>query len=90
VAEVLANLPTELKNKVFTYTSHPVADLFKEEFLPGMLACDKLMEDLQEHFPNLTRRDMYVMSSEKQSKPDMALLWRVLQQVGSHVCAAVL
>jgi len=78
MTEVLANLPAELKNKVFTYTSHPVADLFKKAFLPGMLACTKVMEGLQEHFPHLTFRDMHVVTSEKQSKLDMALLWCAL------------
>jgi len=68
MTEVLANLPAELKNKVFTYNSHPVADLFRKEVLPGMTACTMCMEALQEHFPNLTRRDMHVPVGEAVSE----------------------
>jgi len=77
MVEVLSNLPTELKNKVFTYTSHPVADAFQEDFLPGMNACAKVMEKLQTYFPQLTHKDMRV-ADEGADKPDMFLLYCAL------------
>ena len=80
MTEVLGNLPAELKNKVFTYNSHPVADLFKKEMLPGMKACHKYMEALQEHFPNLTRSDMHVLVSDDYPEPSMKLLYNALFQ----------
>ena len=78
MTEVLSNLATELNNKVFTYTSHPMADAFKKEMLPGMQACTRVMEALQEHFPNLTRRDMHVLVSEDNQQPSMKLLYCAL------------
>ena len=79
MAEVLKNLPPELKNKVFTYTSHPMADAFKKEMLPGMTKCTMCLEALQEHFPNLTRYDMHVLVGKK-SQPSMSLLYCALFQ----------
>ena len=79
MVEVLQNLPTELKNKVFTYQCHPVAELFKKEALPRMRACHRCMEALQEFFPNLTKRDMFVVSSKTQMvRPNMLLLYDAL------------
>jgi hypothetical protein len=86
MVEVLSNLPTELKNKVFSYTSHPVADLFREEFLPGMTACTKCMEDLQEYFPQLTRSDMHVLAKGS-DQPAMGLLHLALFEDEHRVVA---
>ena len=80
MAEVLSSLPPELKNQVFTYTSHPMAEAFKNEWLPGMQACNKCMEALQEHFPNLTRHDMHVQVSDDYPEPTMKLLYNALFQ----------
>ena len=30
--EILNNIPTEIKNKIFLYLSHPCADMIKESF----------------------------------------------------------
>jgi hypothetical protein len=79
MVEVLQNLPTELKNKVFTYQCHPVAELFKKDVLPELGACHKCFEDLNEFFPKLTRRGMSAVSNEDQGdRPNMLLLYGAL------------
>ena len=78
MVEVLANFPPELKNKVFGYQCHPVAELFKKEVLPGMKGCNRVMEDLKQYFPNLTPKDMRVYLDDWQKEPNMLLLYCAL------------
>ena len=70
MTEVLTNLPAELKNKVFTYQRHPVAELFKTHALPGLLALDKMRDEMAEFFPDLTRGEL-MWTESKDDVPHM-------------------
>ena len=60
MVDILAMLPPELQSKCFTYMSHPVADIVREnrELIADNNILVKDLTFLQEYFPTLSFDDM--------------------------------
>ena len=59
--------------------------------MPGLEGCNRVMEDLQQYFPNLTRRDMRAFLYDHQEQPNMLLLWSALfKDEHRFICLLVL
>ena len=56
--EIVPMLPEELKWKVFTYLSHPVADIMRYVHVEELNWMKIYLKQLQKYFPDLTYDDL--------------------------------
>ena len=56
--EIVPNLPEELKWKVFSYLSHPVADIMRNVHVEKLNWMKIYLKQLQKYFPEMTYDDL--------------------------------
>ena len=77
MAEVLPQLPEELKAQVFSFRRHPVAELFTKRQEEGDKCLREHLKALQELFLHLTEQDMK-LRKESDKYSCMCMLWVLL------------